>query len=991
MPEQMIWTALPNGLVGSGGDRRLRLSVMVSPRLTTSDGGDGVLSAFPDLHHWTSTMTATRFAVGFGGATVADGLQPRNALEPALWDALFTDQTPVRSYAFRDYSQHQLHSYPVRHLRDQIQRLYGSVATDAVLEPPVIFQTEPVSGLFFTLQDFQPGASGPETDAVAAFLRFHDRPARPNAPLPRTAEQLDRLLDFHQAVACLNDYPALLRPLGLVFDLEVLADAVPAAADPRSLQVLPHWLPVDPGSPIPDISPATRALWDGTTFAAVSSETDIQQGLLSLDEGVFDLVDTDIDGAVHKVANLAMNLRDITSRRAVDRPQTAALPALHSAGLSLIRDARAQALSRHLARMSTQNAVIEGPSPETAVFDAEQLVRGYRVDIWDSDTQTWHSLCERVGTYRFERTSTKRTIADEGFVQLAAAGVPTEPGQPSPAPELYLHESMFRWNGWSLVAPRPGLAISSNGDPNAAPQQPDNAGVTSFGLRTTFDPARGSLPTLRFGVGYRLRARVVDLAGNSRTLGEAADAPALPPAAPGHVYLRYEPVPSPVVVLRKPLDRDAAPGESLDRVVIRTANADKGQDDVPSVDTADRHVAPPRTTPALAEAHGGFDDETGHVRGDAATYRMIRERDAAQLNQDGEVPAEPDEQLMVPYLPDVLARGAALRGLPGVPEGTIGTVTDEGQLIYRPMELLQPSSVTQVGFGPASEWPAMQPFRLVLQEGSDRPTWDARKRVLTIALPKGEVAEVDLSCYFHRADLELLGVWDWIRREIEARYASAKDPAALERLGDAVLPLTQRTLEGGHWALTPARTLVLAHAVQQPLGAPVIDGLLADRDFGSTNARLQGTIRVHPSSTGKIDLVARWDEIPGSGPEPTVLRPVEDSAAELHLHHDKQPGTITFGGQDIAEYDPTTSTILMNRSIHPRHEFGDTKHRVVRYRAVAASRFSEYFLRNVEVTLRGTAPAVLDPAGIAPHPSPSQAPTAPGRSPSPRETPETTR
>jgi hypothetical protein len=988
MPEQLMWTALPNGLVGAGDDRRLRLSVLVSPRLTTSDGNDAVLSAFPDLRRWTSAMAATEFAVELGGVIVADGLRPRNTLEPALWDALFTDETLVRSRVFRDYSRHRLISYPFRPLRDRIQQLYASVAADTAVELPVIFQTEPVGGLLSTLQDFlppdrrsgpaPPGPPGPgapaeppgprlsaepAAEAVAAFRRFHDRPARPGARLP-TDEQLARLFDFHQAVACLSDYPKLLRPLGLVFDLEVPAGAVPPGSAPRSLRVLPRWVPADPASPAPDISPATRSVWDGSVFAAVPAEAGIRQGLLSLDETQFHLVDADIDGVVHKVVNLALNLIAIRSRGAVEGPRTAALPVLRSAGLSLVCDARAQALGAHLARMSAQNAVLEGASPGSAVFDAEQLVRGYRADIWDSDSQTWHSLCQRVGTYRFERTGVERTLEDEGFMQLSAAGVPAE-GRPPPAPELYLHESMLRWGGWSLVAPRPGAAISADGDPSAEPQRPDNAAVTSFGLQTAFVPAHGSLPTLRFGVGYRLRVRVVDLAGNSRSLEETDDVSALPAAAPGHVYLRYEPVPSPVVVLREPLTRATTPGEALDRVVIRSANAGRGEDDVPSTDTADRHIAPPRTTEALAEAHGAFDD-TGRMRGDAATYRMIQVRDAAQLGQDGDVPVAPDAQLVLPYLPDVLARGAAFRDLPGAPEGTIGTVNDEGHLIYRPADVLRTGSVTQIGFGSASAWPAVQPFRLLLREGSQRPAWDAKRRVLTVALPKGEVAEVALSCCFHRPDLDLLGVWDWVRQEVDARSASAQDPAALERLGEAVLLLTQRALEGGHWALTPARTLVLAHAVQQPLGAPVIDELVAERDIGATYARLLGTIRVHPSSTGKISLVARWDEVRGSGPEPTRPRPAEDPAAELRLHHHKGPDAIKFGDRAVADYDPSTATILMGAFHHPRHEFGDTKHRVVRYRAMAASRFSEHFLRQAEVTLHGTASATLAHEGITP-------------------------
>ena len=59
---------------------------------------------------------------------------------------------------------------------------------------------------------------------------------------------------------------------------------------------------------------------------------------------------------------------------------------------------------------------------------------------------------------------------------------------------------------------------------------------------------RGSLPPLRFGVRYRLRARAVDLAGNSlRFDDKLADAIAqvfgLPRDVEGFAYLRFEPVP----------------------------------------------------------------------------------------------------------------------------------------------------------------------------------------------------------------------------------------------------------------------------------------------------------------------------------------------------------------------------------------------------------------------------------------------------------------
>ena len=71
-----------------------------------------------------------------------------------------------------------------------------------------------------------------------------------------------------------------------------------------------------------------------------------------------------------------------------------------------------------------------------------------------------------------------------------------------------------------------------------------------------------------------------------------------------------------------------------------------------------------------------FDDGTGKLNGSAATYALIAERDKGDFaelatvrpaGEDGRtIPLEPDDSVDdLPYLPDVLARGAAFRNLPG--------------------------------------------------------------------------------------------------------------------------------------------------------------------------------------------------------------------------------------------------------------------------------------------------------------------------------------
>jgi hypothetical protein len=58
MAEQtVVWTVLPNGISGPSTNRRLQLSVFVSPRLTADEDED-VLEAFPDLLSWPDRLAA---------------------------------------------------------------------------------------------------------------------------------------------------------------------------------------------------------------------------------------------------------------------------------------------------------------------------------------------------------------------------------------------------------------------------------------------------------------------------------------------------------------------------------------------------------------------------------------------------------------------------------------------------------------------------------------------------------------------------------------------------------------------------------------------------------------------------------------------------------------------------------------------------------------------------------------------------------------------
>src|SRR5262249_20577614 len=94
--QNIMWTALPNGLNAAGD--RLRVSVLVSPRLITSPAPDGTLREFPDFLDWPRTVAGLRFKVEFQGGPTASASHVTEPGFPALdspaWTALFDKRTP---------------------------------------------------------------------------------------------------------------------------------------------------------------------------------------------------------------------------------------------------------------------------------------------------------------------------------------------------------------------------------------------------------------------------------------------------------------------------------------------------------------------------------------------------------------------------------------------------------------------------------------------------------------------------------------------------------------------------------------------------------------------------------------------------------------------------------------------------------------------------------------------------------------------------------
>jgi hypothetical protein len=779
-----------------------------------------------------------------------------------------------------------------------------------------------------------PGSSSLFKIELDKLQKYVEPTSETSAPLP-TVEQLQNTYDFHQMVSSLGDYPNLLRHFGLVVDLEVTLDAtLPAPAG--MVSVIPT-LPL--ATTTTNYSPRTHyELGAGMFLTQSRPDSDLSAGLLRVDDtNRFNVLQLDIPGSGIKMQSAATAL---VSQEELDlwpanEPENQGLPYLQTAGISIVRPDlaldlkasffRAWALNKKLAAIDfSPTTAPAGPDPAPVPTDeiwAEDALRGYRVDVFDNQSNRWHSLCRRVGTYIFDEhpggSLTLKEQEDEGFVQMAVTEplIPTEGNR-----QLRLHESLFTWNGWSLAAPRYGKTILTTPGDVTEIGEPKNAPATQFKLETKFVPKKQSLPRLRFGYRYKLRARAVDLAGNSVfNPDDPAFADTQTEVTPEETYRRFEPVAPPMVMLQAvPVE-----GESLERLVVRSRFDNKP---APAIDkpTTVRHLVPPKTSQVMAEQHRKFDGDPA-MKSDLTAYKLAA-REAGSTVEivdplsgarspipgvvEVKAPLPPDSDPANPpppphtywlqtkdafelaYLPDPYARGVTLTNLPGAPH-------------------------LKIAFEGA--WPDAKPFRvrvngIAANTAPAPPQWIAsapadpsKSGVLTVEVPQGETFEVRISSWFELADLDNMAIWGWTQE------------TGVPGLND----LRDQTLDGRNWLQVPFRTLVLVHAVQQPLLIPDIETVAADKALiGDTVAVLSGQVRVDAKSTEKIDLQATWvDPIDIPGPTPPGIVAQTMQVAELRV--DAASDLVSLAGV--------------------RHAFGDTKHHHVHYSPTGSTRFREYF------------------------------------------------
>ena len=429
-------------------------------------------------------------------------------------------------------------------------------------------------------------------------------------------------------------------------------------------------------------------------------------------------------------------------------------------------------------------------------------------------------------------------------------------------------------------------------------------------------------------------------------------------------FLRWDPVQPPAAVARW----QHSEGESLQVLVVRSGvTQDLATGAITVTDpatyaaehgqyhkTAERHLAPPKTTQFTAELHGKFDDGIG----DGATELSLADamlgialaEDGSLLDVDradldnpggprlaqdgvalvtsaavpqaelktlplkpGEAPApgqyvvHDTEDLVLPYLPDPLAEGISFR----FPEAGLDRA------------LPQPFGVEGFTAAYAGAWPRVEPFRLVLGGSTDGETHGrVDGREVHVELPPGDQQKLTVSSSLPRDGLDLLGPW----RTVSSAFTTKPE-------------VREAAVDGWLWALTPSERWSLVHAVPRPLEAPRPVNVKVRRFEGQTSATLMGSLDLHGPSTDSVSGEAAWVEV---SDDLTLDRYTETPLTETPFSSMVRPfeDIAVLAGSEAVLPVPDVGLVGLHDLTH---RFNDTKHRRVTYRFRASTRFREYF------------------------------------------------
>lgn len=546
--ERFTVVALPHS---KAADADFHVSLFIAPELTP-DKPEGRLDQFEHFLHWVKALQDGAVIELSDQTGMIDMTPLLDVLDPTAWDGVFPPDTPVRGRKPPEWSGRHWRTFNATGVHDTGKALHLLAVFTSPTSPPLP-SAHPIQRLmaqFFGVHDVPwdesiitrsldfvigegDGQGGPPrrvlplsnierniaaTDPMTAALleihrarRFYERPEskldhqeRPSenpvvTPVPRPEP------DFHERCGFVADHPALQRRLGLVIDLVVDDPSRLAKSTLLSAEIELE------GDPALCRTSQTQCRVVGDDLVTVASSSDWHDGALRLgDTDTFAVLDMDPDGTALKVDRFVWELPRLSGIEENGDPVHAAPTALRSVGFTIARRQKALTTQDRMDRQHEIASKIDGVDPP--LLDTEDVTRGMRVEVWDDEAETWHTLhARRIAAEVHDGDVIVKDLAEEGFVQgtTATETVGVEDGP------VHVHEAMFGWDGWSLAAPRPGKRVRhEDGDEIVEDTRVDADPVTPLVVTNQVEP--GTLPRLRYGRSYAFRAWAVDLAGNSR-------------------------------------------------------------------------------------------------------------------------------------------------------------------------------------------------------------------------------------------------------------------------------------------------------------------------------------------------------------------------------------------------------------------------------------------------------------------------------------------
>ena len=725
--------------VDLAGSRRLQVAVFVQPLLNGPTLADTPLAQWPPAEMMAS---GSRIEIATDKDAGARQIEAAAVFQvaPGLWPRVF----PAAMAAVPQDGAVDERELKVRAVAAGVDRVTNAYAALAAMPVAADGQMVAAAAMAVDLAPDEHDDGDEDIDPVLV-----DTPPPP----PAAAE-------FHRTVALLREHPVLMRSLGLVFD--VIGEPVDLASLPAEGVVRV----VMSGVASPDLevtTPWTAFVRNGATLH-IPGKADVTDGMLVLDPDRWALSTLDADVALSVLK---------------EGGGTGALPALRTGGIALFdRQKRRSAGERRLRR----NAAARRDQADQ-VLTLDDLLLGYRLDARRGDG-AFQPLCARLATYRIgEDPAGGEDAFEEGNVKADAA---FDYGDG----KLRSDEQFVRWQGWSLAASNPLTPATRQRR-------------AASGLSWSFKVPPRSLPKLRFGAKYHLRARAADITGGGLTADMAiGDLHAIGPV----FYRRYEPVVSPQIVDTDP--PEIAPGESTSDIVVRS---DRGVDPVafalanPGYPQQRRRTLLPSLVPlSMVEQHAIFDgrkpDEVSAIIADHSSSA-----------------ATPGDALF----PDPAAAGVAARG------------TAEGRAVPLTTRAWAPwpdGSGKSVALRPNVAGTAAKAEWDVTGDGEELAVFLAPGRAMTLMI--SSTMQEDFPDHF-AANVDL--------PDEESRDAA---------------------MNGTHPLLTPATTITLTHAVRKPLKDPS-GRLETDRVAATTTAVLRPDpvdLSLDAPSTAAVQVTASWKE-----------------------------------------------------------------------------------------------------------------------------------